>query len=79
MIWPSPEAATLRIFAGNLDLPQRPPNAVDAKLSAFPEPETATPEKPTIIHRDGMRIERIDRLESRIGDAVEIGVSRRRQ
>jgi predicted acyl esterase len=67
MIWPAPEAATLTIFAGNLELPQRPPNAVDAKLSAFPEPETATPEKPTIIHRDGMRIERIDRLNLELG------------
>jgi predicted acyl esterase len=39
MIWPGPEAATVQIFAGTLDLPQRPPNAADAKLSPFPEPE----------------------------------------
>jgi len=62
MIWPSPQTATLQVFAGTLDLPQRPPNVADAKLSPFPEPETASPEKPTIIHRDGVRIERIDRL-----------------
>jgi predicted acyl esterase len=62
MIWPSPETATVQIFAGTLDLPQRAPNAADAKLSPFPEPETASPDKPTIIHRDGVRIERIDRI-----------------
>jgi hypothetical protein len=33
----------------------------------FPEPETASPEKPTIIHRDGVRIERIDRLGLELG------------
>jgi hypothetical protein len=62
MIWPSPETATVQILAGTLDLPQRSANAADAKLSPFPEPETASPEKPTIIHRDGVRIERIDRI-----------------
>jgi hypothetical protein len=62
MIWPSPEPATVQILAGTLDLPQRAANAADAKLSPFPEPETASPEKPTIIHRDGVRIERIDRI-----------------
>ena len=67
MIWPSPETATLQIFAGTLDLPQRPPNAADAGLSPFPEPETATPEKPTILHRDGVRIERIDRIGLELG------------
>ncbi len=67
MIWPSPETATVQIFAGTLDLPQRPPNAADAKLVPFPEPETATPEKPTILHRDGVRIERIDRIGLELG------------
>jgi predicted acyl esterase len=62
MIWPAPEAATLLILAGTLELPQRPTNVIDAKLAAFPEPETAPPEKPTIIHRDGVRIERIERI-----------------
>jgi len=73
MMWPSPETATLTIFAGTLDLPQRPPNATDEKLSPFPEPETASPDKPTIIHRDGVRIERIDRigLESGTQDKTE--------
>ena len=63
MIWPSPETATLHIFGGALDLPQRPPNVADAELSAFLEPETAPPEKPTIIRRDGVRIERIERID----------------
>jgi hypothetical protein len=67
MVWPSPETATVTIFAGTLDLPQRSPNVADANLSPFPEPETAQPEKPTIIHRDGVRIERIDRLGLELG------------
>jgi uncharacterized protein len=67
MIWPPPETATLQIFAGTLDLPQRPLDAADAKLAPFLEPETATPEKPTIIHRDGVRIERIERLNLELG------------
>ena len=57
----------MQIFAGTLDLPQRSPNVADAKLSPFPEPETASPEKPTIIHRDGVRIERIDRIGLELG------------
>jgi predicted acyl esterase len=67
MIWPSPETATVQIFAGTLDLPQRSPNVADARLSPFPEPETASPEKPTVIHREGVRIERIDRIGLELG------------
>jgi uncharacterized protein len=67
MIWPSPETATLLIFAGTLDLPQRLPNVGDARLSPFPEPESAPPEKPTVIRRDGVRIERIDRIGLELG------------
>jgi hypothetical protein len=73
MIWPSPETATVQIFAGTLDLPQRPPNAADARLLPFSEPETAPPEKPTILHRDGVRIERIDRI------GLELGTQRKSQ
>jgi uncharacterized protein len=61
-IWPSPEAATLQIYGGTLDLPQRSPDVADASHAAFPGAETAPPEKPTIMHRDGVRIERIDRI-----------------
>ena len=75
MIWPSPETATLQIFAGTLDLPQRSPNVADARLSPFPEPETASPEKPTIFHRDGVRIERIDRIGLELGTQCKIAVS----
>jgi predicted acyl esterase len=67
MIWPSPQTATVTIFAGALDLPLRPPNAADAKLSPFAAPETAPPEKPTIIRRGDVRIERIDRLGLELG------------
>jgi X-Pro dipeptidyl-peptidase C-terminal non-catalytic domain len=76
MIWPSPETATVQIFAGTLDLPQRPPNVADAKLPPFLEPETALPETPTMSRRDGMRIERIDRigLESGTQDKTEYRV-----
>jgi hypothetical protein len=67
MVWPSPEMATVQIFAGTLELPQRSPGAADARLSPFGEPETASPEKPTNIHRDGVRIERIDRIGLELG------------
>jgi hypothetical protein len=67
MIWPTPDRATLLIFSGTLDLPVRPPRAADARLAPLPAPESAAPEKPTIVHRDGMRIERIDRLGLELG------------
>jgi predicted acyl esterase len=67
MIWPTPQPATVQILAGTLDLPQRAPNVADGSLSPFPEPETAAPETPTIIHRDGVRIERIDRIGLELG------------
>jgi hypothetical protein len=51
------------IFAGTFDLPQRAPKVADASLSPFAEPETASPETPTIFHRDGVRVERIDRID----------------
>ncbi len=71
MIWPAPQTPTVEIFAGTLDLPQRAPSTADAKLSPFAEPETASPEKPTIVHRDGTRIERIDRLGLELGTRYE--------
>jgi uncharacterized protein len=64
MIWPAPEAAMLTIFGGTLDLPVRPPQAADAALPALPDPETATPERPTVI-RPGLV--RIDRLGLEVG------------
>jgi uncharacterized protein len=62
MIWPSPEKATLLISGGALDLPVRPPRSTDALLPPLPGPESAPPEKPTIIRRGDVRIERIDRI-----------------
>jgi uncharacterized protein len=59
MIWPAPEAATLTIFGGTLDLPVRPPQAADAALPALPGPETATPERPTVIRPGLVRIDRL--------------------
>ena len=59
MIWPAPEAATLTIFGGTLDLPVRPAQAADAALPALPGPETATPERPTVIRPGLVRIDRL--------------------
>ena len=67
MVWPSPERATLEVFSGTLDVPQRPPGAADARLAPFHAPETAPPEQPTILQRDGARIERIDRIGLELG------------
>jgi putative CocE/NonD family hydrolase len=57
MIWPSPEKATLTIFGGMLDLPVRPPR--DDALSSLPGPETAMPERPTVVRPGVVRIDRI--------------------
>ena len=67
MIWPAPEPATLLISGGTLELPIRPPGDADALLKPLPGPESAPPEKPTIIHRGDLRIERIDRLGLEVG------------
>jgi uncharacterized protein len=58
MIWPSPEIATLTIFAGTLELPVRPPQAIDA-LPPLLDPETAPPERPTVIRPGVVRVDRI--------------------
>jgi hypothetical protein len=71
MIWPSPEKAILLIFSGALDLPQRSRQGTDERLSSFPEPESAPPEKPTIFRRDGVRVERIDRIGLELGTQSE--------
>ena len=71
MIWPSPEKATLLISGGTVDLPVRAPQGTDALLSPLPDPESAPPEKPTIIRHGDMRIERIDRI------GLELGMQRK--
>ena len=58
MIWPAPEPATLTIFGGTLDLPVRPTRAAES-LPPPPDPETATPERPTVIRPGLVRIDRI--------------------
>ncbi len=63
MIWPAPETATLTIFGGTLDLPVRPAQTADAALPPLPGPETATPERPTVIRPGLVRIDRLG-LES---------------
>jgi hypothetical protein len=67
MIWPSPEQATLLILGGTLDLPVRPCQATDALVPPLPGPQSAPPEKPTIIRRGDVRIERIDRIGLELG------------
>src|SRR5207253_66628 len=62
-----PSGESLRVSYGVLKLPVRAPQATDALLKPLPGPESAPPEKPTIIHRDNMRIERIDRLGLELG------------
>jgi predicted acyl esterase len=59
MIWPAPEVATLTIVGGTLDLPVRSPQAADAALPPLPDPETATPERPTVIRPGLVRIDRL--------------------
>lgn len=60
MIWPAPEAATVTIHGGALDLPVRAPRPQDASLPTLPEPQTATPERPTRIRPGLVRLERLD-------------------
>jgi hypothetical protein len=61
----------LLILDGTLDLPIRQPRNTDTLLSPFPDPETAPPEKPTIVRRDDMRVERIDRIGLELGTHSE--------
>ncbi|WP_428483192.1 CocE/NonD family hydrolase [Rhodopila sp.] len=64
IIWPSPEAATVTVHGGMLDLPVRPPDVVDNLLPPLPEPETA-PAEPTTLLRPG--VTRIDRIGLELG------------
>jgi len=55
--WPSPEAVTLTLSAGesSLDLPVRPPRAEDADLPPFGRPEAAPPAAVTDLHESVIR------------------------
>jgi putative CocE/NonD family hydrolase len=67
MMWPSPENATVTVFAGTIALPVRPSNRADDMLSPLPPPETATPDRPTEPRPGVARIERL---------GLELGVQR---
>jgi hypothetical protein len=41
--WPSPEPVTLTLYAGTLELPERPPRPEDVDLPEFQEPEHSAP------------------------------------
>ena len=58
---------SIAISGGTLEMPVREPRATDALLKPLPGPESAPPEKPTIIRRSDLRIERIDRLGLELG------------
>jgi predicted acyl esterase len=57
MIWPAPDKATVTVFAGALDLPVRPVR--DDALPPLPAPQTAPPERPTVVRPGVVRIDRI--------------------
>ena len=61
MIRPNPKTATLQTLAGTLDLRNARRTPTDAGLPPFPEPETASPEKRTILVAT-VCDERIDRI-----------------
>ncbi len=76
MMWPAPEAATVTVSGGSLDLPVRPPAAADAALRPLPAPETAEPEKRTVLRPGLVRIDRLglelgsdSSFDFRIGEA----------
>jgi putative CocE/NonD family hydrolase len=63
LLWPSPEAATLTIHAGKLELPLRPPRGAETERR-FANPETAPPDKVTAV---APGVKRIDRLGLELG------------
>ena len=71
MIWPAPERATLQVFGGMLDLPQRTTQIGETKLAPFSDADYAPPEKPTVFNRGDLRVERIDRLGLEFGTSIK--------
>jgi len=57
LIWPSPQAGTVTLHAGNLHLPTRP--LADQNLWAFETPESAPPRRIKIL-RQGNHIRRVE-------------------
>jgi putative CocE/NonD family hydrolase len=66
IVWPSPEAAMLTVFAGGsaLDLPVRRPRAEDANLPAFGPAEGAPPLKRTMLKPGSRKMEVTRDLET---------------
>ena len=59
LMWPVPDPATVTLYDGCLSLPVRHPKPADARLSALPPVETATPELVTTKDDGAQLIERI--------------------
>jgi uncharacterized protein len=59
IIWPPPESATVTVLGGTLDLPVRRRSDADALLPSLPGPETAAPERTTVIRPGLVSIDRI--------------------
>jgi putative CocE/NonD family hydrolase len=53
IVWPAPEPVTLTVHTGGsaLVLPVRPRNPADARLPAFPPPESAEPLRETVLRQ----------------------------
>jgi putative CocE/NonD family hydrolase len=66
IVWPSPEAATLTVFAGAsaLDLPVRPARADDVNLPAFEPAEGAPPLRRTMLKPGSRKMEVTRDLET---------------
>lgn len=58
MVWPAPEAATVTILGGRLDLPVRPVRETEP-LHPFPPPESAPPDKARQVRQGVLRYDRI--------------------
>ncbi|MBO0712505.1 MAG: CocE/NonD family hydrolase, partial [Acetobacteraceae bacterium] len=70
MMWPAPEAATLTLFGGVLELPVRTAQPHDDALAPLPPPETAPPAPRREVVRDGRRLTRIDAIGIEFGADV---------
>ena len=67
MIWPSPENATLTDFGWHARFTGTPTPGYRRSAVAAAWPESALPEKPTMVRQGDMRIERIERIGLELG------------
>jgi len=72
MVWPAPDAATLTLYGGVLELPVRPAQPQDHALAPLPPPETAPPARRSEVMRDGRRLTRIDAIGLELGADVRL-------